>query len=235
MPLDFPDIQQGTKFGETFARQWRNVMDVVARVDNLTVSHPLALSTSQGSMRLEILDQPPDTVPSSLDVQRFTIVNRDKDGERIVDSTHGDNLDDGQTRDYLTCQPFDIAQSINFKKPSDIVKATKGVVKIWKPFGLRWIDYRNYIRVLKFDRIVKFTRVDEHTRIASFVDKPLLPTEEQVITPAYQPGIEIIAIKRSPLLTFPANNRIEDKSIEWMELNDGRWWANAFLGEIGGS
>lgn len=224
MPLDFPDIQTGTTFGETFARQWRNMVDVVARVDNLTVSYPLAITKSQGSMRLEILDPPPDTVPSSLEVQRFTIVNRDKNGDEIGDAV------DGQTPDYLTCQPYDPSQEITYEATSDPVQATKEVVKVWKPFGLREIDYREYIRVLTDDRTVKFTKVNEKERQAVFENEPLRPREKQLITPAYQPGVQVIAIKRGPQLVFAANGKPEDEAIEWMELNNGRWWASAFAG-----
>lgn len=38
---DLPDIQPGTQWSETFAREWQQVMNVIRQIDGLTVAPPL--------------------------------------------------------------------------------------------------------------------------------------------------------------------------------------------------
>lgn len=224
MTAEFPRVSTGQTLADISAEAFNN-MAIAAENAQRTMGGNGALVRRVGP-HVTVLTRQERARPAAaaLAIRRFTIVNRDKNGDEIGDAV------DGQTPDYLTCQPYDPSQEIIYEATSDLVQATKKVVKVWKPFGLREIDYRDYIRVLTDDRTVKFRKVNEKERQAVFENEPLRPREKQLITPAYQPGIQVIAIKRGPQLVFAANGKPEDEAIEWMELNNGRWWASAFAG-----
>lgn len=231
MAFDFPDIQVGTTFGQTFSRQWQNMVEVVTKIDNLTVSHPLSLSTSQGSMRLEILDPPPPETIKPLDFRHFQIVNRDKNGNVLKESTIDFGALNGESFNYLTCQFHDDDLDTTYENEADIVRATSEVIRVWKPLGIRRSDYVNFVRVLSSQRRIRFARTGRNTRVATVIGSGQQPTEDQTIVPGYQPGMSIWAFKAKPRELFPPTVALVDRDIEWMAFDDRRW---AAIGNPGG-
>lgn len=57
---DLPEIERGTQWGQTSARQWRNAMELVSAIDRISTGDGILLRKTAGGLRIERADQRDD-------------------------------------------------------------------------------------------------------------------------------------------------------------------------------